>query len=119
MSVKIRLARHGSTNNPFYHVIAADGRAKRDGKFIEKLGTYNPTAPKTSAERIKLNVERVQHWLAQGATPSEGVKRFLIAANLITESKKDIALKNKAIARRAAAKKAAEDKAAAEAPAAA
>jgi len=82
MAMKIRLARGGSKKRPFYRVVAADSRMPRDGRFIEKLGTYNPLLPKDSEERVKLNVERVQHWLAQGAQPTDRIARMLEAAGV-------------------------------------
>ena len=80
MAMKIRLARGGSKKRPFYRVVAADSRQPRDGRFIEKLGTYNPLLPKDSEERVKLDMERIQHWLDHGAQPTDRVKRFLEAA---------------------------------------
>ena len=71
MSMKIRLARGGSKKRPFYRIVAADSRMPRDGRFIEKLGTYNPLLPKDSEDRVKMDVERVQHWLDQGAQPTD------------------------------------------------
>ena len=87
MAMKIRLARGGSKKRPFYRVVAADSRMPRDGRFIEKLGTYNPLLPKDSEERVKLDMERVQYWLDQGAQPTDRVSRFLEAAG--TLEKKD------------------------------
>lgn len=83
MALKIRLARAGSKKRPFYRVVVADVRAPRDGRFIEKLGTYNPLLPKDSEDRVALNVERVQHWISQGAKPTDRVARFLDAADLM------------------------------------
>ncbi|MEO1458216.1 MAG: 30S ribosomal protein S16 [Pseudomonadota bacterium] len=82
MSIKIRLARGGSKKRPFYRIVAADSRMPRDGRFIEKLGTYNPLLPKDSEARVQMDVERVQHWLSQGAQPTDRVARFLDAAGL-------------------------------------
>ncbi|MFC6688529.1 30S ribosomal protein S16 [Jhaorihella thermophila] len=82
MAMKIRLARGGSKKRPFYRIVAADSRMPRDGRFIEKLGTYNPLLPKDSEDRVKMNVERVQFWLDQGAQPTDRVARFLEAAGL-------------------------------------
>ncbi|MEM6972102.1 MAG: 30S ribosomal protein S16 [Pseudomonadota bacterium] len=82
MSIKIRLARGGSKKRPFYRIVAADSRMPRDGRFIEKLGTYNPLLPKDSEARVQMNVERVQHWLGVGAQPTDRVARFLEAAGL-------------------------------------
>ncbi|MDO5620088.1 MAG: 30S ribosomal protein S16 [Paracoccus sp. (in: a-proteobacteria)] len=82
MSMKIRLARGGSKKRPHYAIVAADSRMPRDGRFIEKLGTYNPLLPKDSEERVKLNMERVQYWLGQGAQATDRVARFLEAAGV-------------------------------------
>ena len=83
MAMKIRLARGGSKKRPFYSIVAADSRMPRDGRFIEKLGTYNPLLPKDSEERVKMKMERVQHWLDQGAQPTDRVSRFLEAAGVL------------------------------------
>ncbi|MCK0142912.1 30S ribosomal protein S16 [Aliiroseovarius sp. F20344] len=88
MAMKIRLARGGSKKRPFYRVVAADSRMPRDGRFIEKLGTYNPLLPKDSEERIKLDMERVQYWLDQGAQPSDRVSRFLEAAGVLEKKER-------------------------------
>ena len=80
MAMKIRLARGGSKKRPFYRVVAADSRMPRDGRFIEKLGTYNPLLPKDSEDRVKMNVERVKEWIAKGAKPTDRVARMLEAA---------------------------------------
>ena len=85
MAMKIRLARGGSKKRPFYRVVAADSRMPRDGRYVEKLGTYNPLLPKDSAERVQLNMERVQYWLGEGATPSDRVSRFLEAAGVVAK----------------------------------
>ena len=77
MAMKIRLARGGSKKRPFYSIVAADSRMPRDGRFIEKLGTYNPLLPKDSEDRVKMNMERVQYWLDQGAQPSDTVSSLL------------------------------------------
>ncbi|OYX43034.1 MAG: 30S ribosomal protein S16 [Rhodobacterales bacterium 32-67-9] len=82
MAMKIRLARGGSKKRPFYSIVAADSRMPRDGRFIEKLGTYNPLLPKDSEDRVKMNVERVQHWIAQGAQPTDRIARMLEAAGV-------------------------------------
>ncbi|SEU04625.1 30S ribosomal protein S16 [Paracoccus homiensis] len=82
MAVKIRLARGGSKKRPHYAIVAADTRMPRDGRFLEKLGTYNPLLAKDSEERVKMDVERVQHWIAQGAQPTDRVARFLEAAGV-------------------------------------
>ena len=80
MAMKIRLARGGSKKRPHYAVVATDSRMPRDGRFLEKLGTYNPLLPKDSEDRVKLDMERVQYWLSQGAQPTARVARFLEAA---------------------------------------
>ena len=83
MAMKIRLARGGSKKRPFYRIVAADSRMPRDGRFIEKLGTYNPLLPKDSEERVKMNLERIQYWMEQGAQPTDRISRFLEAAGVI------------------------------------
>jgi small subunit ribosomal protein S16 len=82
MSMKIRLARGGSKKRPFYRIVAADSRMPRDGRFIEKWGTYNPLLAKDSEERVKMNMERVQYWLGQGAQPTDRIARMLEAAGV-------------------------------------
>ena len=82
MAMKIRLARGGSKKRPFYRIVAADSRMPRDGRFIEKLGTYNPLLPKDSEERVKMNMERVQYWLGEGAQPTDRIARMLEAAGV-------------------------------------
>ena len=88
MAMKIRLARGGSKKRPFYRIVAADSRMPRDGRFIEKLGTYNPLLPKDSEERVKMDVERVQYWLGQGAQATDRVSRFLEAAGVIEKKER-------------------------------
>ena len=80
MAMKIRLARGGSNKRPFYSIVASDSRMPRDGRFIEKLGVYNPLLAKDSEDRVKLNMDRVNHWLGLGAQPTDRVARFLEAA---------------------------------------
>jgi small subunit ribosomal protein S16 len=82
MSIAIRLARGGSKKRPYYRIVVADSRAPRDGRFIEKVGTYNPLLAKDSPERVKLDADRIQHWLSVGAQPSDRVLRFLDAAGI-------------------------------------
>ena len=82
MAMKIRLARGGSKKRPFYRIVAADSRMPRDGRFIEKLGTYNPLLPKDSEERVKMNMERIQYWLGEGAQPTDRIARMLEAAGV-------------------------------------
>jgi small subunit ribosomal protein S16 len=83
MSLKIRLARGGAKKRPFYRIVLADSRSPRDGRFIERLGTYNPLLRPDDPERIKLKEERIRHWLSHGALPTDRVARFLGAANII------------------------------------
>jgi len=83
MAMKIRLARGGSKKRPFYRIVASDSRMPRDGRFIEKLGTYNPLLPKDSEDRVTMNLERIQHWMGQGAQPTDRVSRMLEAAGVI------------------------------------
>ena len=82
MAVAIRLARGGSKKRPYYRVVVADSRNARDGRFIEKVGTYNPLLAKDSPDRVKLDADRVNHWLSVGAQPSDRVLRFLDAAGI-------------------------------------
>jgi len=82
MSVKIRLSRGGTKKRPYYYVVVADSASPRDGRYIEQVGTHNPLLPKDSADRVKLEVERIKHWLAVGAQPTDRVARFLDAAGL-------------------------------------
>ena len=120
MSLRIRLARGGAKKRPYYRIVIADSRMPRDGRFIERVGTYNPMVPKDHPERIRLNEDRIKHWLGVGAQPSDRVARFLGAADLIklparSEQTKQHLPKAKAQER---AKAAEEAKAAAEAEAA-
>jgi small subunit ribosomal protein S16 len=77
MSLKIRLSRAGAKKRPFYRIVVADSRSPRDGRYIEKLGTYNPLLPRDAADRVVLAKERIEHWLKQGAQPTDRVLRFL------------------------------------------
>ena len=83
MSVRIRLSRGGSKKRPFYRVVAADQRAPRDGRFIERLGSYNPMLPQDHAERFVINEERVKYWLSQGAEPTERLQKMLSNLGLV------------------------------------
>ena len=119
MAMKIRLARGGSKKRPFYRIVAADSRMPRDGRFIEKLGTYNPLLPKDSEERVKMNMERIQYWLGQGAQPTDRIARMLEAAG-VREKAERANLKKGEPGKKAqerAEQKAAKATAAAEAPA--
>lgn len=82
MSLKIRLARAGAKKRPYYHIVVADSRSPRDGRFIEKLGSYNPMLPADHVERIRLQNERISHWLSEGAQPTDRVAKFLGHAGL-------------------------------------
>lgn len=82
MALRIRLSRGGAKKRPYYRIVVADSRQARDGRFIEKVGSYNPLLPK-DAERVTLNAERIQHWISQGARPSDRVARFLGQAEII------------------------------------
>lgn len=88
MAMKIRLSRGGSKKRPFYRIVATDSRMPRDGRYIERLGTYNPLLPRDSEDRVKMNVERVQHWLALGAKPTDRIARMLEAAGLNAATKR-------------------------------
>ena len=83
MSIKIRLARGGAKKRPVYRIVVADARAPRDGRFLEKLGTYNPMLPKESPLRVVINLESAKAWLAKGAQPTDRVARFLDAAGVL------------------------------------
>ncbi|HEY2757549.1 MAG TPA: 30S ribosomal protein S16 [Pseudolabrys sp.] len=82
MSLVIRMARAGTKKRPFYHIVLADSRSPRDGRFIERLGYFNPLLPKEKTERLKLDLEKVQAWMKKGAQPSDRVMRFLDAAGI-------------------------------------
>ena len=88
MAMKIRLARGGSKKRPFYRVVAADSRMPRDGRYVEKLGTYNPLLAKDDENRVELNMERVQYWLGEGAQPTERVSRFLETAGVLEKKER-------------------------------
>ena len=83
MSLKIRLARAGSKKRPYYHVVVADVRSPRDGRFIEAIGAWNPLLPK-DGERVKIDADRVKHWMSHGALPTDRVARFLDEAGIVT-----------------------------------
>jgi small subunit ribosomal protein S16 len=89
MSLVIRLARAGTKKRPVYHVVVADNRAPRDGRFIERLGYFNPLLPKEKTERLKLDLEKVQAWMKKGAQPSDRVMRFLDAAGIMKRPKRN------------------------------
>lgn len=83
MSLKIRLARGGAKKRPYYRIVVADARSPRDGRFIEKIGTFNPLLPKDAENRFTLDVEKAKEWLAKGAQPTDRVARFLDAQGLL------------------------------------
>ncbi|GBD55487.1 30S ribosomal protein S16 [Gluconobacter wancherniae] len=112
MSLKIRLSRAGAKKRPYYHIVVADSRSPRDGRFIEKVGSYNPMLPSDHADRINLNDERIKHWLSNGAQATDRVARFLGNAGLAPkpeyrEQPKKSAPKKRAQERAAAASAAA------------
>jgi small subunit ribosomal protein S16 len=83
MSLRIRLSRGGAKKRPFYRIVIADSRSPRDGRFIEKIGTYNPMLKKENPARVSIDIDRAKHWLGVGALPSERVAKFLANADLI------------------------------------
>ena len=118
MSLKIRLSRGGAKKRPFYRVVVADARSPRDGRFIEKLGTFDPLAPKDAANRLVLDVEKAKEWLAKGAQATDRVARLLDGVGAITREPRNnpqkAQPKKKAQERAAAAEAAAAKAAAAE-----
>ena len=89
MPLKIRLSRGGNKKRPHYRIVLADSRAPRDGKFIERLGTYNPLLSKDNDQRIVFNEERIKHWLKNGAKPTDRVTKFLSQVKIIEDIKRD------------------------------
>jgi small subunit ribosomal protein S16 len=89
MSLVIRMARAGTKKRPVYHIVVADSRSPRDGRFIERLGYFNPLLPKDKTERVKLDLEKVQAWRKKGAQPSDRVMRFLDAAGIAKREKRN------------------------------
>jgi small subunit ribosomal protein S16 len=85
----IRMARAGTKKRPFYHIVVADSRSPRDGRFIERLGFFNPLLPKEKTERLRLDLEKVKAWMAKGAQPSDRVMRFLDAAGILKRPKRN------------------------------
>ncbi|MBT1159059.1 30S ribosomal protein S16 [Aminobacter anthyllidis] len=116
MSLKIRLARAGSKKRPYYHIVIADARSPRDGRFIEAIGAWNPLLPK-DGERMKIDADRAKYWLSNGALPTDRVARFLDEAGLVKREARTNLTKGepgkKAQERAAALKKAQDDAAAA------
>lgn len=122
MSLKMRLSRGGAKKRPYYRIVVADSRMPRDGRYIERVGTYNPMLPQEHPDRIKLNDERIKHWLGVGAKPSDRVARFLGQAEIIpmpaiSETPKKSAPRAKTLERMREAEEAAKAKAEAEAAA--
>jgi len=108
MGLKIRLARAGAKKRPYYHIVVADSRSPRDGRFIEKLGSYNPMLPAEHPDRVRLFAERINHWKSVGALPTDRVAKFLGHAGLapmpvFPEQPKKSAPKKKSQERAAAA----------------
>ena len=123
MSLKIRLARAGAKKRPYYRIVVADSKSPRDGRYIEKIGTYDPLLPKDHGERVRLDKERAQHWLSHGAQPTDRVLRFLDAAGMRKRDARSNPQKGqpgkKRVEREEAKRAAAEEKAKAAAEAAA
>ena len=88
MAVSIRLSRGGAKKRPYYKIVVTDARNSRDGKFIERIGSYNPLLPKDNPERVKLDADRARHWLSVGAKPSDRVHRFLDAAGILERAQR-------------------------------
>ena len=89
MPVVLRMARAGTKKRPVYHIVVADSRSPRDGRFIERLGHYNPLMPKDKEERLKLDFDKVKAWMVKGAQPSDRVSRFLDAAGVLKREKRN------------------------------
>jgi len=89
MSLKIRLSRGGAKKRPYYRIVIADSRSPRDGRFIEKIGSYDPMLPADGGNRVKFDVERAKHWLSKGALPTERVARFFGEAGLVEVQKRN------------------------------
>ena len=89
MPVVLRMARAGTKKRPVYHIVAADSRSPRDGRFIERLGYFNPLLPKDKEDRLKLDMDKVKSWIAKGAQPSDRVMRFLDAAGVAKREKRN------------------------------
>jgi small subunit ribosomal protein S16 len=89
MSLKIRMARAGTKKRPVYHIVIADSRSPRDGRFIERLGFFNPLLPRDNKERLKLDLDKVKAWMAKGALPSDRVMRFLDEAGVMKRPKRN------------------------------
>ncbi|RAI41953.1 30S ribosomal protein S16 [Rhodoplanes roseus] len=83
MSLRIRMARAGTKKRPFYHIVVADSRSPRDGRFIERIGYFNPLLPKDQADRLSFDLEKAKAWIAKGAAPSDRILRFLDEAGVL------------------------------------
>ncbi|WP_176472922.1 30S ribosomal protein S16 [Sphingomonas lenta] len=120
MALSIRLSRGGSKKRPYYRIVVADARSPRDGKYVEKIGTYNPLLAKDSPERVKLDADRAKHWLGVGAQPTDRVARFLDAAGVKERAQRNNPKKGEPgdKAKERAAERAEREQAAAEAAAA-
>ena len=124
MPAVIRMARAGTKKRPFYHIVIADSRSPRDGRFIERIGYFNPLLPKDKEERLKLDLDKVKDWMKKGAQPSDRVMRFLDAAGVAKRTprnnpQKAVPRKERKAREEEAAKAASAPPAAAAAPAAA
>lgn len=117
MALVIRMARAGTKKRPFYHIVVADSRSPRDGRFIERLGYFNPLLPKEKTERLKLDFDKAKEWMKKGAQPSDRVMRFLDAAGIVKRTPRNNP--QKAIPRKQRKAQAEEAAKAASAPAAA
>ena len=95
MALKIRLSRGGSKKRPYYRIVLADARAPRDGRCIEKLGTYNPLLSKDNEQRVVFDKERIEHWLKNGAKPTDRVTKFLAADKIIEDIERNNPIKAK------------------------
>ena len=89
MTVRIRLSRHGAKKRPYYRIVVADVRAPRDGRFIERVGSFDPLKDKSDESRLKLQLDRIKHWLSTGAQPSDRVQQFLSDAGLMEPIKRN------------------------------
>ena len=119
MALRIRLSRGGAKKRPFYRIVVADSRSPRDGRFIERVGTYNPLLAKDDTRRVTLKKDRIEYWLGVGARPSDRVTRFLSQVDLVAPLQRDNPVKGqprpKTVARRKAKEEAAESQAGASA----
>lgn len=89
MALALRMARGGAKKRPYYRIVVADSRMPRDGRYIEKVGTYNPMLAKDDENRVSMDLDRIKHWMSQGAKPSDRVSRFLEAEGVLKAKKRD------------------------------